>query len=108
MSADTWMIFIGGPKHGKTLRTWGLSCVVVPLLPLPRGRYFYLGEENFPDPDFIMTGRYHERIFGLKGTRRRISYMVLEGLSNEETWRLIQEYESSPDAITTQHGRGRR
>lgn len=86
-------IFIGGQEHGKVrlIRSfyWKIAAIPKPTqIPFPL---------DYSDVSQVCeTITYKVRSVGLCGTRRRMDYMALEGLSDDEFLKLVDEYESQP------------
>lgn len=93
-------IYIGGPKHGQVM---DFDHAIVKVA---QPRILGLDIQLTGPGDKLFSGAlvnndviYEQRRFHLKGTRRYMTYMVAQSLSNEEAEKLVDAYESQSDAI---------
>jgi hypothetical protein len=85
-------VFLGGPVHGKVLfcgpqPIWQVAIPPKPIFtPEPQPRSL---------ADCMQTATYEMRVLGMKGTQRRMEYMVLAILSEKAFLALAEAYENS-------------
>lgn len=83
------IIFIGGDKHGEILNVEDQKRVLN--LAVPSEMPARINELFGPR---LVIEEYALRTYGIEGTRRHMSYMVLRTMSDDEALPLIEEYEA--------------
>lgn len=91
-------ILIGGSKHGEVCAAGHEQVVWKAAVPRATDFTFRPYYDFLSDFEASKIETYVEKNFGLTGTQRRLKYLVLETLSEDQAIELIGQYETEDEA----------